>query len=93
MPAMAERGYDFGAALRDERKRSALTQAQLAARAGMPQSVVSRLERGGREPRLSTMVRLAQALGITTAELVERALLPRESAQNDGSPGGRGSLG
>ena len=44
------------------RKLARLTQAELAARAGVQQSLVARVERG-RDVRLSTMRRLYQALG------------------------------
>ena len=59
-----------GRTLRAKRKRSGLTQEQLAEAADMHPTEVSRLERGVRDPRLSTLVRLARALGIELADLV-----------------------
>jgi transcriptional regulator with XRE-family HTH domain len=41
-----------------------------AARAGMRESAISRLERGQRDPRLTTIVRLAGALDTTPAALI-----------------------
>jgi transcriptional regulator with XRE-family HTH domain len=41
-----------------------LSQRDLAKRMGLPQSVLARLEAGGVEPRLSTLDRVAQALGV-----------------------------
>jgi len=58
------------ARLRRERN---MTQAQLAEKAGMPQSVIARLERGGREignVRADTLARLAEALGVAAGDLL-----------------------
>jgi transcriptional regulator with XRE-family HTH domain len=41
-----------------------LTQAELARRAGVPQSTVAKIERGRREPSLSTLERLVRAAGL-----------------------------
>ena len=56
------RGYRH--ALLDARLEAGLTQKQLAERAGMKQSVIARLEAGGRTPTLETMRRLAAALNL-----------------------------
>jgi hypothetical protein len=48
-----------------------LTQAELAARAGITQSVVSAYEAGRREPALSTLARLVDATGATLRLSVE----------------------
>jgi hypothetical protein len=45
----------------------------------MSQLVRARLEAGGREPRLSTIVRLARALDTTPEELVDDAERGRRS--------------
>jgi transcriptional regulator with XRE-family HTH domain len=45
------------------RVRAGLTQAQLARRMGTTQSVIARLERGGRSPSVKTLRRLAQVTG------------------------------
>jgi transcriptional regulator with XRE-family HTH domain len=41
-----------------------LTQAELARRAGVPQSSVAKIERGRRDPSLSTLDRLVRAAGL-----------------------------
>ena len=53
-----------GEILRQARKRAGLNQGQVAQRAGLLQSGVSRVESGRVEPELSTLVRLADACGI-----------------------------
>ena len=61
----------FGATVRRLRLAAGLTQEQLGERCKMDLSAVSRLERGGRNPRLDTMVRLAEALGVPPAALLQ----------------------
>ena len=60
----------FGRALTFERERQAKSMNVLARIAGTHASEVSRLERGLRDPRLSTMVRLAVALEVPLGALV-----------------------
>ena len=57
--------------LRRFRDAAGLTQMQLANRSDMDMAEISRLELGKRDPRLSTIVRLASALELTVEELVE----------------------
>jgi transcriptional regulator with XRE-family HTH domain len=54
--------------LRDER---ALTQEELAEKVGITVAALSRIERNNAEPRPSTRRKLARALGVDAAELVE----------------------
>jgi transcriptional regulator with XRE-family HTH domain len=61
----------FGATVRRLRVAAGLTQEQLGARCGMDLSAVSRLERGRRNPRLDTLVRIARALEVPPAALLE----------------------
>lgn len=61
----------FGANVREERQRRALSQEALAAAADLHRTEISLLERGAREPRLSTVVRLARALDVPTAALLD----------------------
>lgn len=63
----------FGANLRRLRLAAGLSQMQLGDRAGLHFSEISRLERGLRDPRLTTVVRLARALGVPPAELLPGA--------------------
>lgn len=70
------------ALVRSARVSAGLTQAQLAERAGVTQSVISTYESGRREPALSTLSRLVEAAGMrldvqvvpAASETVPRAL-------------------
>lgn len=57
--------------LRDLRLARALSQRDLAARAGVAPKTVVDLEMGRQEPRLRTIRRLAAALGVEPAEVDE----------------------
>jgi len=48
-----------------------MTQGALAQRAGLARQYVNRLESGQPDPSLSTLIKLAKALKVTVAELVE----------------------
>jgi uncharacterized protein len=52
-----------GALLRDARKRASLSQAELAARAGVTQSVISAYESGHRQPSIPALTALVDAAG------------------------------
>ena len=54
---------NIGNLVRSARESAGLSQAELAARVGTTQPVVSRWERGHEEPRLSTLAKLARACG------------------------------
>ena len=58
--------------LREERRRAALTQGELAEKAGVGINTIVRIETGEiTEPRVSTLRKLARALGIKPRELLE----------------------
>ena len=57
--------------LRETRERRFMTQQQLADKAGTSKANISRLESGDQNARMSTIVRLAEALDVTPEELVE----------------------
>ena len=59
-----------GERLKTLRIRRALTQEELAERAGLSKNAVNRLEVDKAEPRMSTLRKLAQALGVDPSELV-----------------------
>jgi len=61
----------IGERLKRQRTRRALTQAELADRAGVTTATVARIERDEIEPRMTTLRKLAEALGVDPAELVE----------------------
>jgi transcriptional regulator with XRE-family HTH domain len=60
----------FAANLRATRDELGLSQEELGFRCGLHSTEISRLERAVREPRLSTMVRIARALDVKLADLV-----------------------
>jgi transcriptional regulator with XRE-family HTH domain len=60
----------FGANLRRLRHSAGLSQLQLSDRSGLHFTEISRLERGVRDPRLTTIVQLARGLEVDPAELV-----------------------
>jgi transcriptional regulator with XRE-family HTH domain len=76
---VANSSASLGTAIQRARKRAGMTQAALAKALGVPQGVVARLETGGRpDPRLSTIVAVARALGVSLDVLVADAgLLPK----------------
>jgi transcriptional regulator with XRE-family HTH domain len=62
-PTRAPQPAAASAIIRDARLRAGLTQVQLAARAGVTQSVISTYENGRREPSLAALQRLVRAAG------------------------------
>lgn len=64
--------------LREWRRRLALTQEELAAKAGVTQGTVSDLEVGRGEPRISTIRKVAAALGIAPAQIIWEQRTSRE---------------
>ena len=60
-----------GKNLRRLRVREAMTQAELAQKAGVTAATVARAERNEREPNMSTLRKLANALGVHPSELIE----------------------
>jgi transcriptional regulator with XRE-family HTH domain len=61
----------FGESLRAYRLESGLSQEKLAAKAGIDRTYVGGAERGERNVALVNIVRLADALGIRPAQLLE----------------------
>ncbi|MGH2833711.1 MAG: helix-turn-helix domain-containing protein [Solirubrobacteraceae bacterium] len=61
----------FARNLRNERNRLELSQEALGFRCELNMSEISRLERSRRDPRLATIVKLANALGIPPARLLD----------------------
>ena len=68
---------DHGAALLEEmvvlRKAKGISQAELAARSGMTQPAIARLEKGKAVPTIETFCQLAEALGakVTLTEMAK----------------------
>jgi transcriptional regulator with XRE-family HTH domain len=63
----------FGAALRRLRLAAGMTQEQLGLEAGIQRNFVSLIETGQNQPTISTVVKLARALGMKASELVAAA--------------------
>ena len=59
-----------GKNLKELRMRAALTQAELAEKAGLTTAAVARIERDEAEPRMTTIRKLADALDVKPAKLV-----------------------
>lgn len=57
--------------LREVRQRKFLTQQQLADKIGTSKANISKLETGQQAPRPSTVLRLAEALGVEPEELID----------------------
>lgn len=56
--------------LRDEREKAKLTQAELSQKSGVPQAVISNIEKGiTKNPRLETVRKLACVLNFDITEL------------------------
>jgi len=62
----------FSRVLRQVRRENDLSQEALAATAGLHRNHISDLERAQKNPSLSTLIELADALGMTAGELMSR---------------------
>ena len=67
---VAERIFAGEQPLRVFRDHRGLTQAELAARSGVGQNVVSRIELGKKTGTVGTLAALAKALGVTVDDLI-----------------------
>ena len=65
-----------GRAVRQQREALGLSLRKLAALSGISASMISDIERGSKSPTVLTVVRLARALGISAAALIESAAVP-----------------
>ena len=66
----------MGAYIRSRRLALGLSQAQLAARAGVSVAEISRLEAGQRRPNFETGIRIAQALSLSAEDLYRQLRTP-----------------
>lgn len=65
-----------GRAVKQQREAAGLSLRMLAERSGVSSSMISDIERGAKSPTVTTLVRLAQALGISAAALVDGGITP-----------------
>lgn len=61
----------FGANLSRLREQAGITQEEIAFRASLHRTEIGLLERGGRIPKIDTLAKLAGALEVEPAELIE----------------------
>ena len=78
----------FGKAMRDLRNSKGLSQERFGFDVGLDRTYISGIERGIRNPSLKNIVKIAQALGVTPAKLLQEA-----ENHVPASKGGRMKLG
>jgi transcriptional regulator with XRE-family HTH domain len=78
LAAMGEARHDpqaaslaFGQRVRQHRKARGMSQDALARATNVHATMIGRLERGAREPRLSTILRVADGLAVDPGELID----------------------
>jgi transcriptional regulator with XRE-family HTH domain len=69
----AESELQFGAALRRLRLAAGMSQERLGLEAGIQRNFVSLIETGQNQPTITTIAKLARALGMRASELVAEA--------------------
>jgi transcriptional regulator with XRE-family HTH domain len=72
----------FGQRLRELRAEHSVSQHDLARRTGMFSTEIGRYERGSREPRPTTILRIARGLGVQPGALLEE-LIPATEDEHD----------
>jgi transcriptional regulator with XRE-family HTH domain len=82
------------AILRQLRQDKGLTQRDLAAKAGVPQSTIAEIETGRREPSLTLLSKLAESVGdsvtLTLSPLLQRSVIVMANMIKDRLAGGAG---
>ncbi len=66
---------NLGRRVREEREKAGLSVAQLAQAAGVTKAYVVRLENHGGNPSIAVVAQLAEALGLTAADLFDRPVI------------------
>ena len=74
MPKKDPRCVTFGAAVRKLRQAIGISQEQLAEKTGIHRTYIGGIERGERNPTLLMIHRIAEALEVTPASLLETSL-------------------
>lgn len=75
----------FGRVLRDLRRRAGLTQEQLGFEAELERNFISMLERGQRQPTLTSLLKLARPLNVKASQLVAMVEDTVSNSSNTGS--------
>ena len=75
---------DIGRLLKRLREAAQVTQAGLAKKCGIPYQNVSRIERGAREGKISTLNRFARALGYQMEIVLRPIRQPPEGTKGEG---------
>jgi transcriptional regulator with XRE-family HTH domain len=78
--------HPFGELIVQERKRIGLTQYALAKRLNKNTREVAIIEKGLREPRFSTLMKLSEALGIPVGEMAEKLAEAIRKQEADTTP-------
>lgn len=73
MPPRSDNHAALGQAVKQIREEKKLTQAQVAQAMDAPPTFLSDIERGVRNPSVSTLYVLADALGVKLSKILERA--------------------
>jgi transcriptional regulator with XRE-family HTH domain len=73
MPTRSPAHAAFGRAIRQLRDEQGLSQEALAHACDLDRTYISGIERGTRNPSLTNILKVAEALGVGTAELFGRA--------------------
>lgn len=71
MPSASEKIAILGSAIRRERQTQGISQQRLADAIGTDQAVIARLEAGKHNTGIAAYIKIADALGVNLAELVE----------------------
>lgn len=93
-PPLSPATAEFGERVRQARHRLGDSQEKLAERAGLHWSFVGQVERGRRNVSLHNILKLAQALGVDPAVLVQGITPPPDepSASGRRAEGARGAI-
>lgn len=85
----------YGRALREVRLKRGISQERLAHLSGLDRTYVSGIERGERNPSLTNILKLVDALDISLSELANKAkelMPPKVAVAPDGPRGAAGSI-
>jgi len=74
---------EFGEKIKKARKKSGLTQSQLGDKLGVSASMLAQYETGKRNPKIETLLKISEAIGIPLDELIG---LDNEEKQEKTSP-------